>query len=154
MIGAVLGRHQDCRKCIAIVAAEIHLADHRRRQRQRQFAYVNFLKNGDNTVTKGLKIGWPEFFGDDGTLKSSITVNGTVTDCKTDSTGCYNVFKAFIQADAAAKKHVAEDGVTLWKTFRKDRELEQATARINICAAAIGSREGRCRSQGADFVVH
>lgn len=101
-------------------------------------SYVNFLKNGDNTVTKGLKVGWPDFFNDDGTLKNSISVNGTVTDCKADASGCYNQFKAFIQTDAAAKKHVAEDGVTLWNTFRKDRELEQATARINICAAAIG----------------
>jgi hypothetical protein len=102
---------------------------------------VNFLKNGDTTVAKGLKIGWPAFFNGDGTLKDSVTVNGTVTDCKTNSTGCYNVFKTFLTTDAAAKTQMQQDGKTLWNTFRKDRELEQATARINICAAAIGSEK-------------
>jgi len=104
-------------------------------------SYVNFLKNGDTTVAKGLKIGWPTFFNGDGTLKDSITVMGTVTDCKTNSTGCYNVFKSFLTTDAAAKTQMQQDGKTLWNTFRKDRELEQATARINICAAAIGSEK-------------
>lgn len=104
-------------------------------------SYVNFLKNGDTTVAKGLKIGWPDYFDANGALKNMITVNGTVTDCKANSADCYNVFKAVLTSNAAAKTHMQMDGVTLWKTYSKDRELEQATARINICGAAIGSEK-------------
>jgi hypothetical protein len=103
-------------------------------------AYSNFLKLGDNSVANGLRVSWPEFF--DGTGKLMDRVPGTAVSCKVDANACWTAFKAFLASDDAAKVRLRQDGVTLWNNFRKDRELEQSTARINICAAAIGAEAG------------
>jgi hypothetical protein len=103
-------------------------------------AYANFLKLGDNSVASGLRVSWPAFFDGTGKLLDRVPgTAGTGTSCKVDANACWTAFKAFLDSDDAAKARLRQDGVTLWNNFRKDRELEQSTARINICAAAIGA---------------
>ena len=68
--------------------------------------------------------------------------------CKTNASGCYDQFKAYLGTSQGAKE-LAQVGRTLYASAALALELQQSTCRIRACQYAAGDTGDAAAAKGA-----